>query len=117
MSLYFFQCLGEVVDEVVDVFGPYRQAYGSRENFLFLFFAVGQLRVGGRCRVDNQRFHIGYVGEQREYFEIVDKAVSFGFAAVDFEGKYRTGAVGEVAFVKRMVGVVSAGWFTRFTLG
>ena len=104
--LYFFQGLRQVGDEVVDMFGADGEAYGAGVDGLLGLLAVGQLSVGGRCRVNDQRFHIGHVGQQREDFEAVDEPVSFGLAAFDFEGEYRAGSVGEVTLVEGVVGVV-----------
>ena len=32
--------------------------------FLFFFFLVGKLRMGSRSWVNDQRFHVGDIGEQ-----------------------------------------------------
>ena len=88
------------------MFGSYGEAHRAGENFLFFFFLVGKLRMGSRSWVNDQRFHVGDIGEQRKDFQIVDETMGFFCTPFYLESENRTGSLWEIPFVQCMVGVV-----------
>ena len=89
--------------------GAYGEAHGAGGDALLGFLGVGELGMGGGGGVDDERLHVGHVGEQREYFQRVDEAVSLFLAPLYLKGEYRPCTVGELAGVESVVGVVGEG--------
>ena len=51
-------------------------------------------------RMDDQRFDIGYIGQQGEYLQVVDKVVCFRTSAMDFKRKDGAGTFGEIFLIE-----------------
>ncbi len=62
--------------------------------------------MGGGGRVDDQRLHVRHVGQQGKNLQIVDKLVGRSLPALDFKGKDRRAAVGEILLIQDMVGML-----------
>lgn len=88
MALYFIEGLREIVDEVIDMLGSDRQADRAGIDVLLGEFLFVELGVSGRGGVDNQTFHVGYIGKQREYLKRVDEALSCLAAAFELDREY-----------------------------
>ena len=89
------------------MFCPDGKANRARIDFLFRQFLGVELRMGGASRMDDQRFDIGYIGQQGEYLQIIDKAVRFLLPAPYLEREDRSCSVREISLVKivvRMIG-------------
>lgn len=54
--------LSEIFYQIVDMLGAYTEPYGRRIDLLLGLFVVGELRVGGRGRMDHEALHIGHIG-------------------------------------------------------
>ena len=53
------------------------------------------LAMGRRCRMDDQGFHIGHIGQQAEYLQVIDELLGCLFAAFDFKGEIALDIVGK----------------------
>src|SRR5581483_7165753 len=72
-ALRLLQSLVEVPEDVVDVLDADRQAdHVRRHPGLDLLF-LGELAMGGRCRVDDQRLCVAHVGQVREELQRFDE--------------------------------------------
>jgi len=96
--LDFVKSLCQVINYVINMLDAYWQTYRTGVDILVGELFGRQLRVSCRRGVDYQWFNIGNVGEEWEYLQAVDKAISFLLSAIDFEGEDRTAAIGEVFF-------------------
>ena len=74
-----------------------------RLNAGFKQFLCCHLRVSGTRRMNHKRFHIRHVSQQGKDLQSVDKILSFFGTTLYLESKDRTGAVGKIPVVKRMV--------------
>ena len=68
--------------------------------------------------VDDQRFDIGYIGQQGEYLQVVDEAVRFCTSALDFKREDGAGSFGKIFLIKGWESVLRKGGVVDlFTLG
>ena len=67
---------------------------------------LGELPVGRGRGVDDQRLHVGHVGQQREDLQVVDEFEGHFLPALDLEREDRRAAVREVFVVQRVVGML-----------
>ena len=93
------QCLLQVGKQVVDVFRADGKPDRSREDFLNCLLLWCQLSMSGTGRMDDQRFDIGYIGQQGEYLQMVDKMVCFCASALDFKRKDGAGTFWEIFLI------------------
>ena len=63
------------------------------------------LRVRGGVGMNHEALYIGYVGQQRENLQIVDKSPGLFLSPLDFEGEDAAATLGEVLLIECMVGV------------
>lgn len=56
-------------------------------NPLIFQLFLCQLAVGRSCRMNDQTFHIGYIGKQREYLKTVNKCMRLFDTALDLKGE------------------------------
>ena len=61
MWLNLVECLGEVVDDVVDMLSTDRETHGGRSDVLLGQFLRRELRVSGGVGMDHQTLHIGHI--------------------------------------------------------
>ena len=61
MWLNLVECLGEVVNDVVDVLSTDRETHGGRRDVLFGQLLGRKLRVSGGVGMDHQTLHIGHI--------------------------------------------------------
>ena len=110
LRLYFgldlFEGLTQVGKQVFNVFGSDGKADGRLCDALFCQFLVVELGVCRAGRVDDQRFDIGYIGQQGEYLQVVDKVVCFRTSAMDFKRKDGAGTFGEIFLIEGRGSVV-----------
>jgi hypothetical protein len=59
----------------------------------------------GAGRMDHQRFYISYIGQQRKYLKLIDKALGSSIT-LDFKGKDRARTLREIFLIKSMVGII-----------
>ena len=59
--------------------------------------------------MDNQGLYVSYIGEKGENLQPVDKGLGFPGSALDFKGKYRAAAPGEVPFIELVMGALGQG--------
>lgn len=85
--------------------GPYRQADSARIDMLHCKLGRVELRVCGRCGMDDKAFHIGDIGQQREYLERVYESPGCLTATLELDGEYRSGTAGEIAIIESVVGM------------
>ena len=98
--------LSEVVQDVVDMLRTDGQPDGGWRDVLLGQFLRAHLRVGGGIGVDDEALHVGHIRQQREDLQRIDEAPSLFLSAFDLEGENAAAAIGEVAVVEGMVGVV-----------
>ena len=53
--------------------------------------------------MDDQRFHICYVSEQREQLQVIDEVFCFLCISLDLEGEDRTASVREIFLIKSLL--------------
>ena len=104
--LHSIETVFQIGNDVVNVFGADGKADGVLMDARRIKLLVGELRVGGGGGMDDERFYIRDVGEQREDFQTVDEAEGFFLAALDIKREDRTAAVGEVFLIQRVVGMI-----------
>ena len=92
--------LRQVGEQVVDMFRADGETYRGLRDALLGQFRFIELGVGGTGRVDDQRFDIGYIGQQREYLQVVDEAVCFRTSALDFKSEDGAGTFWEIFLIE-----------------
>src|SRR5690606_31275661 len=96
--------VGEDVVEVLEADGETHEPGGDARGELLL---GGQLRVRGRCRVDDEAAHVTDVGDVAVEGEGVDEGATRIHSAFELEGEHGAGALGGVllaGFVPRARG-------------
>src|SRR6202000_1941880 len=68
----------EIGKNIADIFDADRQAYQFRSDAGIVLLLRVELRVGGRCRMNDQRFRVANIRQQREELERIDQ----GFAGL-----------------------------------
>ena len=101
--LYCLECLIQVLNNIVDILGTNGKTDGIRFDSLIQKFFFCTLAVCGGRRVDDQRFHICYVSEQREQLQVIDEVFCFLCISLDFEGEDRTASVREIFLIKSLL--------------
>ena len=96
----------QVGDYIIDMFGAYRKADRILTDACIGQFFFGQLTVRGGGRMDDQTFNVGYIGQQREYFQIVDKPESLFASPFYQECKNRCAAIRKIFFVQSVIRMV-----------
>ena len=94
--------LVEVRDDVVDVLEPDREPDEVVRHARGRLLLVGQLLVGGRGRMDDQRLRVAHVGQQAEELHVVDEPPAGLAAAPDAEGEHAAEAALQVARRERV---------------
>src|SRR5262245_23519054 len=111
----FGQSLLQIGDDVVHRFDPYRQANYVWAGAGGQSLLVGELAVRRRRGMDNEAFGIADDGQVRKQLDAVHHLHADLIAALDTEGEYRPGALGQVflgqrmILVRRQAGVVDPG--------
>ena len=121
-DLFLSICSGkapfEVCKDIVNMLCADRQADGVRSDALIEQLLLGKLRVRGRRRMNDERFHIRDIRQQGEDLQRVDEPVCRRLSAFDLKGEDGRAAVGEIFLIQRVVGMLrQAGWFTFSTCG
>ena len=105
-GLDLFKGLTQVGKQIFNVLGSDGKTDGRLCDALFCQFLVVELGVGRTGRVDDQRFDIGYIGQQGEYLQMVDEAVCFCAFALDFKCKDGAGTFWEIFLIEGWGSVV-----------
>ena len=84
-GLDLFKGLTQVGKQIFNVLGTDGKTDGRLCDALFRQFLVVELGVRCTGWMDDQRFDIGYIGQQGEYLQVVDEAVRFRTSALDFK--------------------------------
>src|SRR5664280_552515 len=87
--LYFYQCLFDIGNDVVNMFDSYGQPDKIRCHTCRNLFLCGKLLVRCRCRVDRQGFCIAHIRQVRNKFQRFDELPSRFRAALDAESDNR----------------------------
>ena len=93
----------EVGENVAHVLNANRQAYQLGGNPGIALLLNAKLRMGGGCGVDDQRFSVTDIRQQREQLEGVDELLARLESALDAEGDQRALAVRQVFLRPRVV--------------
>ena len=113
LRLYFgldlFKGLTQVGKQIFNVLGTNGKTDGRLCDALFCQFLVVELGVCRTGRVDDQRFDIGYIGQQGEYLQVVDEAVRFCTSALDFKREDGAGSFGKIFLIKGWESVLRKG--------
>lgn len=113
LRLYFgldlFKGLTQVGKQIFNVLGSDGKTDGGLCDALFCQFLVVELGVCRTGRMDDQRFDIGYIGQQGEYLQVVDEAVRFRTSALDFKREDGAGSFGEIFLIKGWGSVLRKG--------
>ena len=88
------QRLVEVADQVVGVLDPDREAHRVVGRPGQRALLVGELAVGGRGRVEDQRAGVAEVGHMAEQIDRIDQPDAGVVAALELEGEQRPGPLG-----------------------
>ena len=80
-----------------------RQTYCRRSDMLLFQFLGSHLGMGCRSRMNDQRFDIGNISEQRKYFQGINKPPCVFMRTIDFKSKNRATAIGEILFIQLMI--------------
>ena len=99
-GLDLFKGLTQVGKQIFNVLGTDGKTDGRLCDALFCQFLVVELGVCRTGRVDDQRFDIGYIGQQGEYLQVVDKAVCFRTSALDFKREDGAGTFWEIFLIE-----------------
>ena len=88
----------EVVADIVDIFDAHRHpdVFGTHARRQLLLF--GQLLVGGRSRVNHQRFGVPQIGQMAGELQAVDQLDARRFAAPNAEADNGARTAGNVFF-------------------
>ena len=105
-GLDLFKGLTQVGKQVFNVLGTDGKADGRLCDALFCQLLVVELGVCRTGRVDDQRFDIGYIGQQGEYLQVVDEAVRFRTSTLDFKREDGAGTFWEIFLIKGWESVV-----------
>ena len=112
------ECLLQIGDQVVGILGTDGQADGVLVDALVQQFLLAELAVGGGGRVDHQGLDIGYVGQQGEDFQAVDKLVRFLLLPLMLKVKMDAPPFGKYFSYSAWSGCSGRdGWFTCSTCG
>ena len=98
MAVGRFDGLVEIGEDVADVLDADREADEFRGDPGGELFFDGELLVGRRGGVNDQRFGVADVGQQREELEGVDQFLAGFVAAFNSECDQAALAVGEILF-------------------
>ena len=79
------KCLSEILDDVVDMLGADGETDGRRSDVLFGQFLGRELRVGGGVRMNYEALDVGYICQQREDLQRIDKLPRFLLPTFDLE--------------------------------
>ena len=95
-----FEALLQICQNVVDMLDTDRQTNGGRCDAGCQQFFLSHLRMGRRCRMDHQRFHVCDVCQQREDLQGFCELLCLLLGAVQFESEDRCTAVRIVLVVQ-----------------
>ena len=80
------------------MFGADGQADGVWPDALVQQFFRRVLRVRGGCRMDNQRFDIGHIGQQREKFQMINPIPGVTLVSLQIESEDRSAVVDNTSY-------------------
>lgn len=82
---------------------------GTAGNAHISQFLVGQLRMRGGGRMNNQGLYVSNVGQQGENLKVINEPKSLFLTALDLEGEDRSTAVREILLIQGMVRMLGQG--------
>src|SRR5260221_6029236 len=97
------QRLVEIGDDVGDALHPDREAHNVGTGTGGGLLRLGELAMGRRGRVEDERAGVADIGEVREELAALDDPDAGLVAAPDTEGEGRAGALGQVFPRQRVV--------------
>ncbi|MPN51662.1 hypothetical protein SDC9_199311 [bioreactor metagenome] len=62
--------------------------------------------MGGTSRMDHQGFHIGHIGKQREYLQVIDESSGLFLPALDLESKDGCASLWKIFLIQAMISAV-----------
>ena len=81
------ESLIEVFDEVEIILFTDGQTDGTVEYYMLRCLLIGELRVRGTLRMDDERLHVSDIGEVGEDLQMIDEIPSCLLTTVDLEGE------------------------------
>ena len=102
-SLNRLECLLKICDDIIDMFGADGQADGVWPDALIQQFFRRVLRVRGGCRMDNQRFDIGHIGQQREKFQMINPIPGVTLVSLQIESEDRSAVVRIILLIQLLL--------------
>lgn len=100
----------EIVYDIIDVFAADGEADGGGGNARAFERCLVHLGVCRRCRMNDEGFDVGNVGELREEVERIDESACLRTAAMECKREDGDAAMREVLLIERVVGVCRKRW-------
>ena len=85
------------------MFGADGQADGVWPDALVQQFFRRVLRMRGGCRMDNQRFDIGHIGQQREKFQMINPIPGVTLVSLQIESEDRSAVVRIILLIQLLL--------------